>query len=305
MARKKTQICVEVDGRLRQILEVVEEDTGRLILVICSAERFGRGPHGLRTKTHKVSIHIPKKSRTHSLIHMTQELEDGTTIERHTVTSAVMENSGFSHIYFRQCANLSEDRYLITQADALKKVQIVLCNFSSELESIVHSVAVGSSEASFAPYELPNVNVRVVRFRFFSIVIMFTVVGILPSHQEGTFIYNFTARPEQFSNYPRLVPMVEELMKGVSPQKCCDEFWFVAHLLLGGFVKRRITQEATQLGSHQRAYLVNLHGHFANEVRKFAPKARPAFVQFHVDERDWSFSGDDTSDEPDPKPEET
>ena len=162
---------------------------------------------------------------------------------------------------------------------------------NSQFETLVHSVAVGSDKSDFEPYEVSNFSAHSFRFKSFVVVILLTVAGILPSHAEGSFIYNYTIPPEHFADHPRAKAMAEELMEGVSPQKCCDEFWLVANLLFGEFVKRRIEEDLAPLSPQLLAHLINAHHIFATEVRKYVSKAREGIVQLHVDERYWSFSG--------------
>lgn len=298
LPRDKTRICIEIDGKLREIFSVVEDERGQLILRIRSAQLCGYGSDTVETISHKVSVHLPQKSKTHSIIHMTQTLKDGTKIHRYKVTKAIMNDNGFTHVYFRQCSNLVGEHYSTKPADGPAEKQEIIGKFNSQFETIVHSVAVGSSQSTFEPCEFPNLTTHSFRFRKFTLVVLLTAVGVLPSHLEGSFIYDYTIAPEDFADHPRSKAMAEELMEGVSPRKCCEEFWFAANLLLGGFVKRRIEQDSAQMSPQWLTHLIGAHKVFATEVRKYVPKVREGFVQLHVDTRDWSFSGE----EPDEKP---
>lgn len=189
-----TRIVINSEGTLRCIGSIRERAHGDLLIDLRSNQLLRATgmligatsldqTHGVGIREFRYSVHMSRDSRLGiNTIKLTNVLENGEERTAVQMTSAIKQSNSFAGIYVRRCSNLLDDSYNLQRCD---EPQIKLGEVNP-LFTLIFAVFVGPRDREFVLPPLSDGRFQQVKFREFSIVIMWTFMGA-PSHESAMF----------------------------------------------------------------------------------------------------------------------
>jgi hypothetical protein len=294
MPRNRTRFCVQVNGKPRELLSVIEDNKGSLTLRVRSGAKAYEGDptSDLNTKNHKISIHLTKQSPIFNSVHMTQCIEGRSKpIESHLLTDAVKRKRGFCQIYVRRCMNLNADWFVPDDVDKAGTDIVVIDQHNTMTQNLIHSVLVGAPDTEFETYD-KRVLVTERVFSNFKIVLLHSMFFLMPAHPTGNFIYISSVDTKTYT-FPNgnTKQEFDKLVEGQPASTCIDEFWLGATSLMEKFAFDRLQDPSLpQPPDSLRDHLTNCLNLFSKEANDRSLRVRPALIAFYRDPRFLSVS---------------
>jgi|SRR5579859_570433 len=191
MASKSVRFAVIKNGRPRCVLTVAENSRGDLTLGL-RANPIGRpsdDPKGrVAVLDYRYSVHVSPESKLGvNTIMLTRVLANGDTLRGVHYAVGIKSGDGFAPIYGNRCDNLDGAWHDIKKAIR----NLVSLGEIEDLLSLVFMVSVGPRDRAFNLIAGHNYDFKQVKFREFSIVILWSFLSIY-AHPSGSMTHILT-----------------------------------------------------------------------------------------------------------------
>jgi hypothetical protein len=215
---KKINFYVEVEGRPRRLLSIIDQDEGSAQVFLFAGPHPGYVQTSRKITQNKYSIHATADKPDFNLIKRTSIINGDETYPAYCRISTVKDKKGFfAPVFQLNFLNFkSKDHDFSTSADGQS---VCLHEYDPSTTSIVLGLYVGARNASFEFGSRDNITHYIVDTQNFRIVLLMLLFQI-PAPVSGTTLERLTFLPEEGE-----APSNATLFTGMPAAECVNEFF--------------------------------------------------------------------------------